>query len=105
MKKFIVGMAAAAALTATTFAPQPAKADPISAWWLLPAFIGGLVVAGSAWRHPAYAGPRGAYYEPGPAYGPAPRGAYYAQPRGQVYYEPAQPRGQVYARETVRSRY
>jgi hypothetical protein len=87
-------MAAAAALTATTFAPQPAKAmDPISAWWLVPAFLGGIVVAG-AWRHPAYAAPRGEYYE----YGPAPRGAYYVEPRGEVY-------GAAPARRPVRSRY
>ncbi|MCC6946741.1 MAG: hypothetical protein IT539_03155 [Bradyrhizobiaceae bacterium] len=93
MKKVIVGMAAAAALVASTLAPQPVKADPISAWWLLPAFLGGLVVAGTWHHNPAYAAPRGAYYEY-PAYGPAPRGAYYAEPRGQVY-----------ARGTVRSRY
>jgi hypothetical protein len=89
MRKFVVGMAAAAALAATTFAPQPAKAmDPISAWWLVPAFFGGLVI-GSAWRAPAYAAPRGEYYEYSPS------GAYYVEPRGEA------PR----ARRPVRSRY
>ncbi len=95
MKKIVVGMTAAAALAATTFAPVPAKADPISALWLLPAFVGGLLVAG-AWHHPAhasyYGAPRAAYYGP---YG-APHAAAYAQPRAQVYYQ--QPRAQVRAR-------
>lgn len=91
MKKIVVGMTAAAALAATTFAPVPAKADPISALWLLPAFVGGLLVA-SAWRHPAhahyYGAPRAAYY--------GPHAMAYGQPRAQVYYQ--QPRAQVRAR-------
>lgn len=95
MKKIVVGMTAAAALAATTFAPVPAKADPISAWWLLPAFVGGLFVA-NAWRHPAHAhyhgAPRAQYYGP---YG-APYAAASAEPRAQVYYQ--EPRARVRAR-------
>lgn len=50
MHKTMIGLSAAAALAASTFAPVPAKADPISAWWLVPAIFGGLVV-GSAATH------------------------------------------------------
>ncbi len=91
MHKTIIGLAAAAALTATTFAPAPAKADPISAWWLVPAILGGIFV-GAATTRPVYGAPRAEYY--------APPQAYYAQPRAQVVYgEPQyQPRAQVRAR-------
>jgi hypothetical protein len=89
MRKTIVGFTAAAALVATSFAPVPAaKADPISAWWLLPAFLGGMWFA-SAWQRPLYAAPRGAangYY----TYG----STYYA-PAGTTYYAPAAPRGEM----------
>jgi hypothetical protein len=64
MKKILFGFVAAAALAATTFAPVPAKADPISALWLAPAIIGGLVVGSAAHRAPhAYAQPY-AYAQP-----------------------------------------
>jgi hypothetical protein len=69
MKKAIVGLTAAVALAAATVTPAPVKADPISAWWLLPAFLGGIFVA-SAVHRPVLAAPRAEYY--GPA-GPAPR--------------------------------
>jgi hypothetical protein len=59
MKKILFGFVAAAALAATSFAPVPAKADPISAWWLAPAILGGIVV-GSAANNRAY----GAYGAP-----------------------------------------
>lgn len=62
MKKILFGFVAAAALAATTFAPVPAKADPISAFWLAPAILGGLFV-GSAASHRAHAGPYG-YAQP-----------------------------------------
>lgn len=92
MHKAIVGLAAAAALTATTFAPAPAKADPISAWWLVPAVLGGLFI-GAAANRPVYAAPRAQYYGQPQAY-------YYAQPRAQVVYGEPQyrPRAQVRAR-------
>ena len=61
MKKILFGFVAAAALAATTFAPVPAKADPISAWWLAPAIIGGLVVGSAGNR--AYGAPY-AYGQP-----------------------------------------
>lgn len=61
MHKTMIGLSAAAALAASTFAPVPAKADPISAWWLVPAIFGGLVV-GSAATHSAYAAQRGTVY-------------------------------------------
>jgi hypothetical protein len=92
MHKTIVGLAAAAALTATTFAPVPAKADPISAWWLLPAVLGGIFVGAAASR-PVYAAPRAQYYAPG----------YYGQPRAEVVY--TQPRAQYQPRAQVRARY
>ena len=66
MKKILFGFVAAAALAATTFAPVPAKADPISAWWLAPAILGGLFV-GSAAGHRAHAGPYG-YAQPYASY-------------------------------------
>lgn len=93
MKKMVVGFTAAAALVATSFAPVPAKADPISAWWLLPAFLGGLFVA-SAVHRPVVAAPRAEYYGPPP--GPGPRARFYGQPRAQVQY--GEPRAQVRAR-------
>lgn len=62
MKKIVLGFAAAAALTATAFAPVPAKADPISAWWLAPAILGGIFV-GSAATNRAYGAPY-AYAQP-----------------------------------------
>ncbi len=98
MKKAIVGFTAAAALVATSFAPQPAKADPISAWWLLPAFLGGAFVA-SAFHRPVYGAPRAQYYAPA-YYGP--RAMYYGEPRAQVVYEP---RAQYVPRARVRARY
>jgi hypothetical protein len=93
MHKTILGLAAAAALTATTFAPAPAKADPISAWWLVPAVLGGMFI-GATVNRPAYAAPRAEYYG-------AP--AYYGQPRAQVVY--GQPRAQYEPRARVRARY
>jgi len=62
MKRTLFGFVAAAALAATTFAPVPAKADPISAWWLAPAILGGIFV-GSAAHNRAYAAPY-AYAQP-----------------------------------------
>jgi hypothetical protein len=94
MHKTIVGLAAAAALTATTFAPAPAKADPISAWWLVPAVLGGLFV-GAAANRPVYAAPRAEYY--------GPPQAYYGQPRAQVVY--GEPQAQYQPRARVRARY
>jgi hypothetical protein len=101
MKKIVVGITAAAALVATSLAPVPAKADPISAWWLLPAFLGGLVVASTVHR-PVVAAPRAEYYGPVPA--PGPRAMVYGQPRAQYY---SQPRAQYYGqpRAQVRARY
>lgn len=91
MKKAVVGFTAAAALVATSFAPQPVKADPISAWWLLPAFLGGIFAA-SAVHRPVIAAPRAQYYAPGYY---APRAQAFYEPRAQVVY---QPRAQVRAR-------
>jgi hypothetical protein len=55
MRKGFIALAAAAALLAATFAtPQPAKADPISAWWLVPAVLGGLWLGGAFVARPAY---------------------------------------------------
>jgi len=71
MRKAFIAVAAAAAVLAagTLTTTQPAKADPISAWWLVPAVLGGMWIAGAA------AASRPAY---GAAYG------YYGQPYG--YY-------------------
>ena len=64
MKKIAFGFVAAAALAATTFAPVPAKADPISAWWLAPAILGGIFVGSAHNRAHAYGAPYAAYAEP-----------------------------------------
>jgi hypothetical protein len=65
MKKVVFGLVAAAALAATSFAPVPAKADPISAWWLAPAILGGIFVGSAASANRAYAyGQPYAYAQP-----------------------------------------
>ncbi|MEX2128681.1 MAG: hypothetical protein WD871_10625 [Xanthobacteraceae bacterium] len=65
MRKGFIALAAAAALAVGTLAsPQPAKADPISAWWLLPAVFGGMWLGGAVVAGPAYAGPYGYYGRP-----------------------------------------
>jgi hypothetical protein len=70
MKRTLIALVASAALVTGTLAtPQQAKADPISAWWLVPAVLGGLWLGG-AWasnRAYAYSGPyayAGAGYTP-----------------------------------------
>ncbi|MEX0591368.1 MAG: hypothetical protein WD207_09790 [Xanthobacteraceae bacterium] len=62
MKRTLIAMMAAAALAASTFVPVPAKADPISALWLIPAVLGGLAIGGAVTHSPTYAAPRGAVY-------------------------------------------
>jgi hypothetical protein len=93
MKKMVVGLTAAAALVAASLSPAPVKADPISAWWLLPAFLGGVFIASSVHR-PVVAAPRAEYYGPHPA--PGPRAMVYGEPRAQVVY--GEPRARVRAR-------
>ncbi|MCC6946740.1 MAG: hypothetical protein IT539_03150 [Bradyrhizobiaceae bacterium] len=70
MRKAFIAVAAAAVLAAGTLvSPQPAKADPISAWWLVPAVLGGLWLGGAVAAGPAYGSTYGAY-------------GYYARPAG-----------------------
>jgi hypothetical protein len=58
MKKTLIALVAATALVTGTMAtPQPAKADPISALWLIPAVVGGLWLGGVWASNRAYAGP------------------------------------------------
>lgn len=72
MRKTLIALTAAAALTLGTFTTTPVQADPFVAWWWIPvALIGGAVV-GSAVVAPAYAHPR--------AYAAAPRGTVRVQP-------------------------
>jgi len=57
MKKTLIALVAATALiTGTMATPQPAKADPISALWLIPAVVGGLWLGGALGSGRAYAG-------------------------------------------------
>ena len=68
MRKGIIALAAAAAIGFGTLAsPQPANADPISAWWLLPAVLGGMWIGGAivAGPGPAYGSAYGYYRAPG----------------------------------------
>ena len=74
MKRTLIALIASAALiTGTLATPQPARADPISAWWLVPAIFGGMWLGG-AWASGAQARPFGF----APAYGYAPAGTAYA---------------------------
>ena len=73
MKKTLIALVAATALVTGTMAtPQPAKADPISALWLIPAVVGGLWLGGVWASNRAYAGAyAGPYAYSGAAWTPA----------------------------------
>lgn len=71
MRKSLLALSTAAALSLGIAAPSPAQAN---AWWVIPVVIGGVIVAGAA---AAATSP----YRYGPAYGPA----YY---RGNVTVRP-----------------
>lgn len=63
MKRTLIALVASAVLVTGTLAtPQQAKADPISAWWLVPAVLGGLWLGGAWASNRAYAGAYGGPY-------------------------------------------
>jgi hypothetical protein len=83
MTRTILSLAAAAAIGTAGLTAAPQKAEAM-AWWVVPAIVGGVVVAGTVGAAAANANANAIYgYQQPYGYGPAPAGgAIYVRPTG-----------------------